>query len=89
MSWDRPHHLSDAEGRSARTRRHRAPRDWFCEFELDDATAGSVILDDPVCAGWLLDLRALGMRPEVAVLEATEPVTPWAGHAEATVTSDA
>src|SRR4051794_28737035 len=98
MTWDRPHHLSDAEARdwvrsavrrlatipgvqsvmlsrSGVSLRYRPPHDWICELHLSDDASGDALLADPVCAEWLRDLRALGMRPEVAVLEATEAVT--------------
>ena len=99
MTWDRPHHLSDAEAqdwvrtavrrlatipnvrsvtlsRSAVSRRYRPSHDWICELHLSDDASADALLADPVCAEWLRDLRALGMRPGVAVLEATETVTP-------------
>ncbi len=98
MTWDRPHHLSDAAGqqwvrtevrrlaaipgvesvslsRSAGSRRYRPAHDWICELQLSDGTSGDLLLADSVCAEWLRDLRALGMRPELAVLEATQEVT--------------
>lgn len=59
----------------ANTRRHRPPHDWICELELHNGASGDALLEHPVCAEWLGDLRTLGMRPNVAILETTEAVT--------------
>ena len=37
-------------------------------------------MEHPVCAEWLLDLRALGMHPAIAILERTETVHAVAGR---------
>jgi hypothetical protein len=58
------------------TRDHARPCDWVCELQPRHGTPAAALLDDPVCAEWIRDLRLLGMKPTVAVLETTETVHP-------------
>ena len=61
--------------RVSATERHGRPWDWVCELHLRDGADARACVDDPAFAEWLRDLRLLGMRPKVAVLEATEAVS--------------
>ena len=54
---------------------HGRPWDWVCELHLLDGADAGDCLKHPACAEWLGDLHLLGMRPKVAVLEATEAVS--------------
>ena len=65
------------------TPRHRSPWNWVCELDLRAGAVGAALLEHPVCAEWLLDLRSLGMHPAVALLEATETVSTEAPSSEA------
>ncbi len=60
--------------RVSATERHGRPWDWVCELHLRDGAGARECVDDVAFAEWLRDLRLLGMRPKVAVLEATEVV---------------
>lgn len=50
-----------------------APRtracDWVCELHLGEEADAAACVEHPLCAEWLLDLRLLGMRPALAVLD--------------------
>jgi hypothetical protein len=60
--------------RARNSNRHPLPWAWLCELHLADGADGHACAEHPVCADWLLDLRLLGMRPAIAVLEAGEQV---------------
>jgi hypothetical protein len=97
MTWNRPYHLSVAEGEAwARTEVerlsalpgveavtltragaagfHARPGDWICELHLRPDADGAACVGHPACAEWLLDLRLLGMRPAVAILDGTQVI---------------
>jgi hypothetical protein len=52
--------------------RHLRAGDWLCELKLHAGADGLHCLEHPACLEWLLDLRLLGMRPAVAVLDRTQ-----------------
>jgi hypothetical protein len=56
------------------TGRHPSPWAWLCEVHLADGADGQACAEHPVCTEWLMDLRLLGMRPALAVLDAGERV---------------
>jgi hypothetical protein len=55
--------------------RHVRPWAWLCELHLTDGADAQACVEHPVCRDWLLDLRLLGMRPALAVLDSGERVT--------------
>ena len=54
--------------------RHARPWAWLCELHLADGADAQACVEHPVCREWLLDLRLLGMRPALAVLDSGERV---------------
>jgi hypothetical protein len=54
---------------------HPRPWDWMLELHLHDGVDGHACVDEPVCAEWLGDLRLLGMRPAVVLVEGTKTLT--------------
>jgi hypothetical protein len=48
--------------------------DWMLELHLRDGVDPQRCIDEPACADWLLDLRLLGMRPTVVVVEGSTTV---------------
>ncbi len=54
--------------------RHARPWAWLCELQLADGADAQACVEHPVCRDWLLDLRLLGMRPALAVLDSGERV---------------
>ena len=54
--------------------RHPRPWDWVCELHIAEQADGRACAEHPVCSDWVLDLRLLGMRPRLAVLDAGEEV---------------
>src|SRR3954447_7587890 len=54
--------------------RHSRPWSWLCELHVADGADAAVCAEHPVCTEWLMDLRLLGMRPALAVLDAGERV---------------
>ena len=61
--------------RSQRSARHPMPWAWLCELHLSDGADPHACAEHRVCADWIMDLRLLGMRPEIAILAAGERVT--------------
>jgi hypothetical protein len=61
--------------RAQNSHRHPVPWAWLCELHLADGADGRACAEHPVCTEWLLDLRLLGMRPALAILEAGERVS--------------
>jgi hypothetical protein len=55
--------------------RHPRPWDWMLELHLHDGVDGRACVDAPACAEWLSDLRLLGMRPAVVLVEGTRTLT--------------
>jgi hypothetical protein len=53
--------------------------DWMLELHLRDGTDAHRCVEEPACADWLLDLRLLGMRPSVVVVDESTTLTPEAG----------
>jgi hypothetical protein len=51
--------------------RYPRPCAWVCELHAADARACA---EHPLCTGWFMDLRLLGMRPALAILETGERV---------------
>ena len=56
------------------TRVARGPWAWICELHLSDGAQARATAEHPVCVEWLLDLRLLGMRPALALLDTGERV---------------
>jgi hypothetical protein len=54
--------------------RYPRPWAWLCELHLTDDADAHACTEHPVCTEWLMDLRLLGIRPTLAVLEAGERV---------------
>ena len=54
--------------------RYPRPWAWLCELHLADGADGHACAEHPVCTEWLMDLRLLGMRPALAVLDDGERV---------------
>jgi hypothetical protein len=54
---------------------HPSPWDWLLELHLNDGVDGHACVEAPVCAEWLGDLRLLGMRPAVALIEDSRTLT--------------
>lgn len=54
--------------------RHPSSCDWVCELHIAEQADGRACVDHPVCSEWMLDLRLLGMRPRLVVLDAGEEV---------------
>jgi hypothetical protein len=57
------------------TRVALGPWAWICELHLSDGAQARACAEHPTCTEWLLDLRLLGMRPALAVLETGERVS--------------
>jgi hypothetical protein len=57
------------------TRVTAGPWAWICELHLGDGADGRACANHPTCTEWVLDLRLVGMRPAVAILERGEQVT--------------
>jgi hypothetical protein len=57
------------------TDRHPRPFDWVCELQLADGADAAACAEHPVCEDWVRDLRLLGMRPALAVLDGGREVT--------------
>jgi hypothetical protein len=53
-----------------------APSDWMIELHLAEGGDGYATVEDPRCADWLGDLRLLGMRPAVFLLDVSRPLGP-------------
>jgi hypothetical protein len=45
-----------------------------CELQLSSGADAGACVEHPACSEWLRDLRLLGMRPRVAVLDAAEAI---------------
>ncbi len=43
--------------------------DWVCELHLGNGADAEACVEHPLCVEWLLDLRLLGMRPGLALLD--------------------
>jgi hypothetical protein len=56
------------------TRASAGPWAWICELHLGEGAQARACADHPTCTEWLLDLRLLGMRPALAILESGERV---------------
>ena len=54
--------------------RHPRQWAWLCELQLAEGVDGHACADHPLCTEWLMDLRLLGMRPALAVLDDGEQV---------------
>jgi hypothetical protein len=54
--------------------RHPRPCDWLCEVHLEARADWRACAEHPWCTEWLMDLRLLGMRPTLAVLDGGEEV---------------
>ena len=50
--------------------------DWVCELELPNDADALTLLRHPALTGWLHELRILGMRPSMALLEVTQAILP-------------
>jgi hypothetical protein len=48
---------------------HPSPWDWMLELHLHGGVDGRACVDAPLFAEWLGDLRLLGMRPAVVLVE--------------------
>jgi hypothetical protein len=51
-----------------------SPWTWLCELHLADGADATACVEHALCRDWILDLRLLGMRPALAVLESGERV---------------
>jgi hypothetical protein len=60
--------------RVAATERHGRPWDWVCELQLREGADADECVNDAAFGEWVGDLHLLGMRPKVAILEASEAV---------------
>ena len=49
---------------------------WLIELEFEDAQAARDAVAEEACAMLLGDLRLLGMRPTVALVDGAEPLEP-------------
>jgi hypothetical protein len=54
--------------------RYPRPWAWLCELHLVDGADAQACAEHPACTEWLMDLRLLGMRPELAILDGGERV---------------
>ena len=54
---------------------HPSPCDWMLELHLHAGVDGHACVDAPVLAAWLGDLRLLGMRPAVVLVEGSTTLT--------------
>lgn len=59
--------------------RHPRNWDWMLELHLRAGVEGDACADAPVCADWLRDLRLLGMRPTVVLVDGTMTLMREAG----------
>jgi hypothetical protein len=55
--------------------RHPRPWAWLCELHVAADADAYACAEHPLCTEWMMDLRLLGMRPALAVLEAGERVS--------------
>jgi hypothetical protein len=53
---------------------HPRPWAWLCELHVAAGVDARSCAEHPVCTEWLMDLRLLGLRPTLAVLDAGEQV---------------
>jgi hypothetical protein len=56
--------------------RHPQPWDWMLELHLRRGVDSEACLDAPAFADWLGDLRLLGMRPAVVLVDSSTTLTP-------------
>jgi hypothetical protein len=54
---------------------HPSQWDWMLELHLHHGVDGHACVDASVCAEWLGDLRLLGMRPAVVLVEGSRTLT--------------
>jgi hypothetical protein len=54
---------------------HPREWDWMLELQLHDGVDAHACVDAPACAEWLGDLRLLGMRPAVMLVEGSRTLT--------------
>jgi hypothetical protein len=78
-SWTRREaaHLLALAGvaRAELTRLSGGDWDWMLELHLRDGADGHACAEDAAFEDWLLDLRLLGMRPTVVLVEDTTVLT--------------
>jgi hypothetical protein len=58
---------------------HDSDWDWMLELHLREGVDRHACAEDPVFEEWLLDLRLLGMRPTVVVVDNSTVLTAEAG----------
>jgi hypothetical protein len=58
--------------------RHVLEWDWMLDLHLRDGIDARRCVEEQACEDWLLDLRLLGMRPAVVVVEESTTLTPEA-----------
>jgi hypothetical protein len=56
--------------------RHAAEWDWMLELHLREGVDRHACAEQPAFVDWLLDLRLLGMRPTVVVVDDTTTLAP-------------
>ena len=55
--------------------RHPRPWDWMLELHLQEGVDAHACVNAPGCVEWLGDLRLLGMRPAVVLVEDSTTLT--------------
>jgi hypothetical protein len=54
---------------------HPSAGDWMLELHLREGVDAASCLESSACADWLRDLRLLGMRPAVVLVEGSTTMT--------------